>query len=80
MEPAYPILPVPDPDALARANLVGRLAASCLPDLVRLADDLAAWTENLDGGVLPPDVEDDLEQLGSRAHEILRRLREEGSA
>ena len=49
MEPAYPIIPVPDPDALARANLVGRLAASCLPDLVRLARDLAAWTETIDG-------------------------------
>ena len=49
-----------------------------LEELIDFVRDVALWTETLEGGVLPPDVEDDLEQLGSRASDLTRRARRHG--
>ena len=63
-----------DPDELA-----GRiLARDDLANLIRLAADLSPWSETLDTGECCDDATlADIEALGTRAHDIMRRLRAE---
>ena len=65
-----------DPDELA-----GRiLARDELANLIGLADDLAAWSETLDPASCDTATLADIEALGTRAHDIMRRLRAEDVA
>lgn len=56
---------------------VRQVELDCLPALIELADNLASWSETVDGPLDYGDFED-LEQLGRRAHEIVQRLRPSG--
>ena len=71
-----------DPQAgappLDPGELAGRiLKRDDLADLIRLGDDLACWTETLDPASCDTATLADIEALGTRAHDIMRRLRAE---
>ena len=80
--PRDPLAGVPDPDLLR--GEVARAAGwlQCVPDLIRLADDLACWSETLDPASCGCDTATlaDIEALGVRAHDIMRRLSAEEEA
>ena len=65
--------PPPGPEELAGRILV----RDDLADLIRLADDLACWSETLDPASCDTATLADIEALGTRARDIMRRLRAE---
>ncbi|MDE0109947.1 MAG: hypothetical protein OXN96_19245 [Bryobacterales bacterium] len=83
MEPVRPSpLAGPFETALSPASSctdTSRITPGDVRDLIELADNLAAWSETVDGPLDYGDFED-LEELGRRAHEIVQRLRPRGPA
>ena len=78
--PHPPPAGAPDPEPREIAEMIAAKVTSlleCAPDLVGLADDLACWSETLDPASCDTATLADIEALGTRAHDIMRRLRGE---
>lgn len=53
--------------------------SQALPGLASLARDLAAWTETVEADSCNTEILADLEELGRRAHELVRAMDGEGA-
>ena len=60
----------PDPASVDLARVQRHLDA--LPGLATLARDLAAWSETVEADSCDTEILADLEELGRRAHELVR--------
>ena len=72
-------LPAVDPDPVPASHLGVDLMralreAQALPGLASLARDLAAWSETVAADSCDTAVLADLEELGRRAHELVRAM------
>lgn len=74
-----PVDPAPDPVPASVDFMRALRETRALPGLASLARDLAAWTETVEADSCDTEVLADLEELGRRAHELVRAMDGEGA-